>query len=67
MATETNLTRVNVFPSETSYNSNKSSLANTELSLVKIGSDFGGDITDYRIRENNGYVKLENGIMICYS
>lgn len=40
MATETALTRVNVFPSESSYNQNKSSVANTELSLVKVSSNF---------------------------
>lgn len=67
MATETTLTRVNVFPSETSYNSNKSSLASTELSLVKLESGFGSDISSKSFQEDSGYIKFANGMMICYA
>ena len=40
MATETSLTRIHVFPSESSYNTNKSQVTSTELSLVKMSGNF---------------------------
>lgn len=67
MATETALTRVNVFPSESSYNQNKSSVANTELSLIKVSSNFlegsvssvqEPQVTDGRSTDNRGYGKM---------
>lgn len=36
MATETNLSKVNVFPSEATYNANKASIGTDEISLVKV-------------------------------
>ncbi len=50
MASETNLTRVNIFSSETQYNNNKSSLDGKELSIIPapnvvLFSMGGSDIT----------------------
>lgn len=36
MASETNLSKVNVFPSEATYNANKASIGTDEISLVKV-------------------------------
>lgn len=67
MATETALTRVNVFPSESSYNQNKSSIANTELSLIKMSGNFldgtissvqAPQITEGRSTDTMGYGKM---------
>ena len=44
MATETNLTKVNVFPNEETYNTNKDNLGSGELSLVKVQGIINGSI-----------------------
>lgn len=67
MATETNLTKVNVFPSEASYETNKSGLGSGELSIVKMENSFFSGMEDYSIGSNNtpnGYIKYANGLMV---
>lgn len=67
MATETNLTKVNVFPSEQSYETNKSSLGTGELSLVKMANSFFSGVEDYSFGQSGssgGYIKYANGLML---
>lgn len=67
MATETNLTKVNVFPSEQSYETNKSSLGTGELSLVKMANSFFSGVKDYSFGQSGssgGYIKHANGLMV---
>ena len=57
MATETNLTKVNIFPSEESYNTNKNSLGAGELALIPVNN--------YGVVEvGNGYMVFGNGLIL---
>lgn len=67
MATETNLTKVNVFPSEQSYETNKSGLGTGELSLVKMANSFFSGVEAYSFGQSGssgGYIKYANGLML---
>lgn len=61
MATETNLTKVNVFPDEVSYEQNKSSLGSGELSLIPIPA---GLTVSGESKIEDGYIIFDNGLFI---
>lgn len=60
MATETNLTKVNVFPDEVSYEQNKSSLGSGELSLIPLPDSSVPSETDLE----KGYITFDNGLIL---
>ena len=61
MATETNLTKVNIFPSASSYNTNKNGLGAGELALIPFLNPNGiSDQSDV----DTGYIILNNGLKI---
>lgn len=59
METTSVLNTVNVFPSLSSYESNKSSLTDKEISLVA-----GIGVIVAALLEQNGYVKYSNGLIL---
>ena len=61
MATETNLTKINVFPSESSYNTNKNSLGSGELALIPFARAVNEEETSIT---SNGYITFDNGLII---
>ena len=60
MATETALKRVNVFPSEASYNTNKGSLGSDELALIPFVPSGLSSTSDI----SKGYIVFENGLIV---
>lgn len=65
MATETGLTKVNVFSSKASYEANKASIGSDEISLIKSTGD-DGSISSSDFSESTGYIKYNNGVLMCW-
>ena len=60
MITQTPLNIINVFPSEASYESNKGSLGENEISLVAMGKN-SGYVTEMHQDGSSWYKKYSNG------
>ena len=59
--TNKSITNVNIFPTKELYDNNKSSLTDTDLSLVQF--DVEGGVIALSLTQN-GYIKYDNGLII---
>ncbi len=66
MATETKLGTVNVFPSADSYDTNKGSVGDSDISFVPL-TGTNEEVVASSFSNSGGYIKYVSGLLICTS